>query len=362
MARTRAEHPTMAEVARHAGVSQATVSFVLNSRFPTRISAQTRERVIKAARQLGYALKPHTGSASTRTQTVGLLFDANVHALMQDPYVAEVFAGVVGQLQDAGISLHMCVNVTQGELRRLLNHGVHGLIYLCPQQSAILDEIASFGTPCVCIDSLITCPLPQVRADNARAGYLAAAHLTHLGHRRIAFVDEPPRRGIPPSRSYQERFDGVRCCLKELRLPIPPELRVDAPVSDADYYSGICGNPHSAGGDVVLRYLLQLPSPPTAVVFANDLLAFGAICALTRARVRVPDDVSIVGVDDLPGYTYIDPLLTTVRVPKFEMGQRAVELLRDLIAKPPKRRRRKETLLPPKLIVRNSTGAATSGR
>ena len=179
--------------------------------------------------------------------------------------------------------------------------------------------------------------IDRAHTDNVAGGYLATRHLLDLGHRRIGYIGGPPHLSPVPDRSA-----GYCRALQEAGLPIDERLIVAGSFRDVGGYSGA-------------QALLTLPAAPTAIFAGNDLMAIGALAAARDAGIAVPDDLSIVGFDDIHLAGYINPPLTTVAQPKYELGVIAAELLLARLAEPdlPPQRR----LLQAQLVVRQSTAA-----
>jgi LacI family transcriptional regulator, galactose operon repressor len=336
------------EVAKLSGVSVATVSRVFNGYQD--VSEATRERVLASARELDYA--PSAAARTLvrrRSQLIGVvLFTGEERPDIQHPFFLEVLVGLKHSLGDAGYDLLMFANeqagVTHGPhayARRARLHHVDGVVVLAIEEpdEPELRKLVKSGTPIVGVDLPLTGQRATfVASDNVGGGQLAVEHLYRLGHRRIATI-----AGIPHTKPATDRVLGYRQALHELGLPERPEY--EAP---GDFYMD--------SGEASMRTLLSLPEPPTAVFAASDLMAVGAIKALNRAGLRCPDDVAVVGFDDIQLAELVSPPLTTIRQDKRALGGAAahslVQMIEDTTAPPP------ETTLPVELVVRGSCGAA----
>lgn len=326
---------TIRDIAARAGVSKAAVSYVLNGR--PGVSARTRQRVLAIVEELGY--RPNTVArslAGKRTQTLGLAIPD-----ISDMFYADIIRGVESAANAAGYTLTLCT--TRSDPRRereavdsLMSGRVDGVILMAYHLDPdYLGRQSTAGRPFVLLGHPDAGPaLHSVSVDNWEAGYKAAEYLYGLGHRRIAFI-----HGSLRSRDTWYRFHGFRRALERLGADLPEAyVRV--------------GEFRREGGLRATLELMSLPDPPTAIFAANDQMAIGALEAIAATGRRVPEDVSVVGVDDIEAASLIRPALTTVRQPTDEMGRRAVELLLRLIGGEQPQPRR--ILLPVTLVVRDS--------
>jgi LacI family transcriptional regulator len=299
-------------VARAAGVSKATVSRVLqgDERY---IRPDTRQRVLDAAHALNY--RPNLVAASMRTRrtrTITLVIPD-----ITNPYWPEVARGV----QDRAAANHYAVVVANTDWQpqrevELLSFAERSMVEgLIVNPSGPLDSVLAHGIPTVVIGSRAepTVACDVVGSDTYGGMRLATAHLAERGHNRIGFIGGLGARGAA-SADRGIRIGGFRDELAARNIPLAPELLVAASYS-------------IDGGRQAARQLLELPHPPTAIVGANDLLAVGALLAARDMGLAIPDDVSIVGSDDIPLASATWPGLTTVAKPKYELGQAACDLL-----------------------------------
>jgi LacI family transcriptional regulator len=329
---------TIREVAESAGVSYATVSHVINN---TRlVSPETRERVLAAMDALNY--RPNALARSLRqgkTNTIGLVLPDSAN-----PFFAEISRGIEDEAFKKGYSVFLCNTEldTQRELFYvdvLSKKQVDGIIFVAAgDQPDSLDYLLRRRMPVVMIDRNV----PNVEADavltdHQLGGYLATRHLLQLGHTRIACIAGPS--SITPS---AERIIGYRKALAEASIPYEEKL-----IIRGDY--------HAQTGMDITNSILKMDSPPTAIFAMNDLMALGALRAAAEAGCSVPQDLAVVGYDDLEIARFTNPPLTTIAQPKKEIGTQAVNLLVDRMSqrsRPPSR-----LVLPPELIVRRSTQA-----
>jgi LacI family transcriptional regulator len=332
--------PTSADVAALAGVSRTTVSFVLNGR-DVGISAATRQRVLDAARELGYhPSAPARQLAGGRSHTIGLVLRQSPEQVAGDAFLAELIRGLTGAARSAGFRVIVETLGHDGErLSELVgSRRVDGLVLSGPRfGEPELDALVRSHVPVVVQGSLPGVEIQSVDVDNRAGAQRAVEHLLGLGHSRIACITNAPLTYT----SARERLDGWEAALRSAGIEPDPlwteEADFDAP----------------SGTRAMTRLLERMD--PDAVFAASDVVALGAITALRAARRRVPEDVSVVGFDDIPLAAYLDPPLTTVRLPAYEIGHTVGRALLDRIATPAVATR---TLLPTELIVRASTARA----
>ncbi len=331
--------PTIADVARAAGVSTATVSRVLNGADGVRETLSARVRA--AAVRLGYV--PHAGARALklkRSGTIGAIFPTVDNA---------IFAKAVDALQrrfgEAGYQLLIATNdydpqTEERQAINLLSRGADGLVLCgCGQRPALLQRLRARGVPAVHVMSWPVSPgLVGVGFDNARAMAQAVRYLLDLGHRRIAML-----AGITRDNDRAAaRVRGVRQAMKAAGLPLPPERLVERRYGIAAARDG-------------LRQLLAVDPPPTAVICGNDVLAFGALLEAQRLGVTVPRQLSVIGFDDLELASQLNPTLTTVHVPAEELWRCAAE---RVIAALRGEEVPRATEIEVGLVVRASTGPA----
>ncbi len=341
---------TLHDVAARAGVSVSTVSRVVTGAVV--VDPATAERVREAIADLGY--RPNLLARSFRrreTYTIGLLVPDN-----SNPFFAEVSRAIENAGYAEGYSVVLCNSDLSAEKQAayidvLLAKQVDGLILASSGliddadgagETGELGKIRAAGVPCVVVDrNLGDAPIDQVLIDNVLGGWLAGDHLARLGHRRIACIAGP--HDLTPSAG---RVSGFRQALAEHGLAIDPGLLLR-------------GNGRTDGGTLAARRLLDAGADFTAVFAFNDQMAAGAIATFLRAGCRIPDDVSVIGFDDIPQAAATFPALTTVAQPTEEMGALGVRLLLERIARPDAPWQR--VMLPTRLVVRESTGPPRAG-
>jgi LacI family transcriptional regulator len=312
------------------------------SRNPTaRVAAETRERVLRAAEELGY--RPNVVARSLvrrRSYAIGLVVPD-----LANQFFAHVVSGAERVAVDEGYAVLLCEQRETGidrHLDALRARQVDGVILDAAGAASIPEELLD-GINVALIDQPSQ-RWPGVASDAEGAGRAAAEHLLALGHRRIAFVG--PSADV---HSFRMRERGFAKARRERAVPLETELLRRAPAT-------------VAGGHAAMRALLAQPVPPTAGFFANDLLALGAYKACAQAGVSIPADVSIVGCDDIEFAQLVTPELTTVAVPARELGARAARLLLRAIDGDPMPPSQQARPLPVRLVVRGSTAAPATTR
>src|SRR5947208_10615098 len=332
-----ARRTTIRHIADQAGVSIATVSRVLNGRED--VSDETRDLVRRVIRENGYtANRSARGLSGGRTGLVGILVP-----LVYPAYFAGILAGAAEALSERGMQI--VLSPTGGEHDREVSvldrlHGLSdGALIILPEESnEELEGLLESGYRFVVLDPLMPLDdrIPSVSAAHTSGADQAMRHLLELGHRRIAQITGP--KGWLAT---EDRRRGYRAALASAGILPDPALEVEAV-------------PEIPPGRDAAEQLLDLPEPPTAIFAFNDNIAIGAIQAARARGVRVPEELSIVGFDDVEPATIVSPALTTVRQPLAEMGRTGVSLLNRLLE-----RQRFETLhveLATRLVVRESTG------
>jgi LacI family transcriptional regulator, galactose operon repressor len=322
--------PTIRDVAARAGVSHQTVSRVMND--SPRVTAATRERVLASIEELGFVPSPLArGLLSNKTRSLGVVAED-----ISDHFFARMAAGAEAEARRRGYYL-MIGSVEPGDdeagyLRLMLERRVEGLIVARPSVPLSAEALTA-GVPVVAVGVGAQTDVPVVDVDNRRGGYDATKHLLERGHRRIATIVGP---GSWPSAAA--RLDGYRRALQEAGAEELVEQAADWGLED---------------GLAAASRLLERNAGFTALFAHSDLIALGAIRRLREAGLRVPDDVSVVGYDDLPVADYVEPALTTVHQPMREVGEVAAGLLLDQLAggAPPPAATH---LLPARLVVRQS--------
>jgi LacI family transcriptional regulator len=342
---------TIRDVAKESGFSSTTVSIVLNNAPLARyIPATTKKRIERAAKKLGYRPNLFARSLrSKRSHTVGVMvFD------IIDPYCTPFLRGIENSLYQSNFlpiltDAHNERSRFERYLEMLLDRRVEGLILLANWlflDINLLGDLEKSSVPTAIIScELKTDAISSVIVDNEIGAHLALEHLYSLGHRKIAFI-----RGPKALADSAPRWKGIRNFAKESGLAIDSRLVVDLPES-RDPLSSF------ESGYKLTEDLLKQKRPFTAILAFDDLTAFGTIRALTKAGIRVPEQCSVVGFDDVATCAIYTPPLTTVRQPMESMGATAVSIVVDGINAALEKREISAThrKVAPELVVREST-------
>ncbi len=331
------------DIARAAGVSHPTVSRALSD--SPLISEETKARIQRLAQEMGYSPNALARGLVTRqTYSVGV-----VVTTIADPFVAEVVQGVEATAHDHGYTVILCNSEATPEreiasVEMLHSKRVDGVIVTASRVGALyLDYLEQTGGPIVLVNNhneesgryTFT-----VGVDNRRGGRLAAEHLVQLGHRRIAYVAGPANHS-----SDLDRLAGYRQALAKGGIEFDPALVIP-------------GNGRPDGGEAALQAILALDPRPTAVFCYNDMTAIGLIHAAQQVGLSIPQDIAVVGFDDILFASYLYPPLTTIAQPKVEMGRQAMDMVLALItAKEESEEELANIVVQGKLIVRASSGA-----
>lgn len=327
---------TMKDVARLAGVSTSTVSHVINqNRY---VSESVTLRVKNAIEQLNYAPSALARSLKiNRTNTIGMLLTTS-----NNPFYSEVVRGVERSCYECGYSLILCN--TEGDLQRmnhsletLLQKRVDGLLIMCTDVQGPSKEVLSRypAVPTVMMDwSPFESDGDIIQDNSFLGGEIAARYLIDAGFTQIACIVGPQDKS--PARS---RFQGFMHAIKHASLNIPDEYII---YSDFEF----------AGGFDSMKQLLALPNPPNAIFAGNDAMAVGAYQAIFQQGLKVPEDISIIGYDDIDLSSYMIPPLTTIHQPKDELGKLAVKQLIFRMDNP--KADTNTLVLMPKLVERQS--------
>lgn len=335
---------TIQEVATAARVSPTTVSFAFNQ--PGQLSEATRKRVLATARRLGYTPHPAARSLSMkRSGSVGLLTPQPLETVFANPFVAELIQGIGDVCAEHDLTL-LLVPPLNGSLESAIARAaVDGFITLgLNAGDQTVETLRRLDLPCVLLDADPPAGSPAVNVDDLGGALMAAEHLLQLGHRSIAILalgparEEQARKGVGA-----RRLAGYRKAIKAAGLPAPT--------------LEVAGATYAAGADAFGR-LWSRKRRPTAVLAMSDMAAIGLMAAARAAGVRVPEDLSVVGFDDLPVAAWVHPGLTTVHQPIPEKGRQAARLL---IASLGGGAVHSPKPLPTRLIVRGSTARRGQG-
>lgn len=333
------EKVTLKVIAEHLGLTPGTVSAALNNSAAARsIPVHTKQRILEAARELNY--RPNFFARTLRlkrTFTIGVIASD-----IGDPYGSQVISGIEQYLQPRGFFFLMVIHRHDPKLlatysQLLLSRGVEGLITV---DTSVTENLS---IPTVAVAGHQPVPgVTNIILDHKTAVRLALEHLQKLGHKDIAFL-----KGQAFSSDSASRWSAIVEVAQELGIPIRPELTVQLEDSD----------PTPKLGYPVGKELLARRTPFTALFAYNDISAIGSIWAFREAGFRVPEDISVVGFDDIPGAAF-NPGLSTVRQPLLRMGQIAAQTIVDQIEG--RGAAADEIAIEPEFVVRASTGPALS--
>lgn len=331
---------TIVEIAKHAGVSRSTVSRVIND--DPNVNDSTRAQVHAVIKKMGYHPNAAArGLAAGKTRVLGLVIPMGVAALFSDPYFPLLIQGISAACNQHNYSTMLWLAEPEFERRMIQQIVSSGLIDGVIVASALVDDpmidaLTARSIPFVLVGRHPTRDgITYVDVDNRNSSRDAVLHLLRLGYRRIATITGPLNMiaGV-------DRLEGYREALKARGTVPDPTWMVEGDFSEGGGYAG-------------MKRLL--PAHPDAVFVASDAMALGALRALREVGQRVPDDVAIVGYDDMPFAARTEPPLTTVRQPIHRAGFVAAETLMDLIVEGSAGPRR--VILPTELVIRESCGA-----
>lgn len=328
--------PTMRDVAHLAKVSVQTVSCVINN--TGSISPQTRDRVLQVIEQLNYRRDPIARSMRTRqTRLIALLVLEITNPVLST--IASIVEAAAYE-RDYNVLLYNIgqdARREQAYLEMVAERRVDGMIIVnSVDRQHTFALLEDGGIPTVLVDCVETPSIPSVAADNVLGAYLATQHLIELGHQRIAHIC-----GALSLEVARQRAAGYQQALADFGLEYQ---QIIPPLNDRwDYRSG-----HHA-----MQVLLASDPRPTAIFSAGDQMAIGAYRALAEAGLRVPDDISVVGFDDIEAVSYTTPPMTTIRQPLEQIAESALNLLMDILDGNTLKTTR--VILQPELIVREST-------
>jgi DNA-binding LacI/PurR family transcriptional regulator len=336
---------TSQNVADRAGVSRTTVSLVLNNVSGVQITPETRQRVLRAAQELEYVPSaPAQALASQQSQTIGIILIRTPQQIASDAFLVQTLDGLIESVHKKG--LRLLIDIVEPEhqkatyLHLVRANRIDGIILSGPRfDDEGLNTLQETGFPTVLLGQIPGSPFPFVDVDNCAAAQLAVAHLLKLGHRRIACITNAPLTYT----TAVERLNGYGNALEVAGVPFDQTL-----VRHGDF--------DSESGYRAMHSLLKSGAEFTAVFIASDTLAYGAKAAIREHGLRIPQDIALVGFDDLPTSRFTDPPLTTVQLPAVSLAHQAAEILFCLLrGEEPER---KQVLLDMHLVVRESCGAS----
>jgi len=334
---------TLEDIAHLSGVSRSTVSRVIN--YDVNVKDETRQKVQQVINS--YNFQPNLaarGLASGRTNVIGVVIPAGVSVIFADPYFPLLLRGISSMCNTRNYSVMLWLAEPEYE-RRMISRILHnGLVDGVVIASILIDDpiiqsLIESKMPFILIGRHPTIDVNYLDVDNLQSGHKATAHLIHLGYKRIGTIT-----GSLNQVSGYDRYQGYLQALEDSGLPVIPELVAEGSFTEE-------------GGYNAMQHLLKYK--PDAVFVASDKMAYGAMRAVREAKLRIPEDVAIVGFDDIPASSTTEPPLTTVRQPVLQMGRKAVDLLIDVIEKGTKSTQK--AFLDTELVVRESCGAAKLG-
>ncbi len=330
------------EVAEKAGVSLGTVSRVINN--DIHVADETRERVLAVTKELGYvANRQARGLKGSKTNIIGVLVPD-----LGTGYIGEIVRGIDTELGMSQLDLmlfttHRMADKESNYVANMVEGMVDGLLFVLPRNpSDYISTLTRRKFPFVLVDHQGSNePCPSVGATNWQGAYKATEYLIKLGHKRIGFITGSMDLG-----AATDRLDGYKSALRTHHIPEDPDLIYEGTFDQPDGYAGASA-------------LLDLGDIPTAIFASNDVMAMGAMDAVRNRGLRVPEDISILGFDDIPQSAMVRPALTTVRQPLEQMGRVATQMLIDILTKPEKET--DQMKLPTELIIRGSVQSLKIG-
>lgn len=329
---------TIKDIARKANVSYATVSRALNNK--EGVNEETRQRIIRIAQEMGY--KPNAiarGLVKRHTNTIGLVIPD-----ITNPFFPEVARGVEDAANEQGYSILLCNTNWEQEreetyINLLMEKRVDGII-IAPisKDTNYIEDLLGDHFPLVYVSRV-----PEgtqnsfVVIDNTRGGFLATKHLIEQGYKKIGYIG-----GTKGSASSQDRFKGYQLAFEKYGIEYEPRFIVSGDFKRETGYN-------------IMKKLLEGPEYPDAVFAENDLLALGAMQAIREKGLKIPQDIAVVGFDDIPFASFPEVQLTTICQPKYEMGRIAAQILMDKLTQKKGKNTDRKVILEPELIVRKSS-------
>lgn len=333
---------TSQDVADMAGVSRTTVSFVLNNVKRYAIHPETAARVRKAARELNYVPNASARAlASQQATAIGLMMTRSPEYIATDPFLPQILGGLMDVAKQNKLGLLVEWVEPGQELNTYLKlaraRQIDGFIIMTPREDDTgLKALVEAEVPAVVMGYVPGLDMHSVDVDNVQAAKAAVEHLIELGHERIACISNAAK----PYTSANQRYEGYKAALTDAGIAFDERL-----VRFADF--------SSQSGYDCMKALLEENADITGVFVASDSVAFGAMAAIRDAGLRIPEDISIVGFDDIPMASYVTPGLTTIQLPAKEIAEQSCHLLMQLMQGDFCQER--IVTLPTQLIVRQST-------
>lgn len=332
---------TIKDVAKRANVSPATVSLVINKN--KRISEKTRAQVLKAIKDLNYhPSRSARGLVSKQSGNIGFILTED-HFSRSEPFYTKIFLGTEFQARE--YEYYILLTTIPADFsdntplpRFILEQNVEGVILAGKVPSDIISRLIENEFPLAFVDYYPpNGSFPVVMIDNVDGGFRATKHLIDCNHKRIAYI-----AGDIEHPSISERFQGYKMALEKANIQLDPGLIL----VNQSY-------PDRRNGYLAAKAIMENGLHPTAFFACNDAMAMGALQYFKEQRIRVPEDISIIGFDDVEANLSLDPPLTTMRVPKEDMGIEVMRLMVDVLRNKSKTTRK--VLVPVELIARGST-------
>ena len=338
--RSKKKTSTLKDLEKATGVSKSTISRVFNN--PEKVKGSTLKLVKKKAEELGY--KPsrvarRLQAGKGKAKVIGLIIPD-----ILNPFFAEITRGIEDVALQNGYAL--ILNNSNENMERqkvcldtLRMEGVDGII-LPPvhEEDEYVKELIDGGLNMVCVDRVVkNTTVDSIHSDNRKGAYIAVSHLIELGHERIAYIG-----GIPSISSTRERLRGYREAFHDNNLKVHEELILS-------------GDSKQESGEWLTEQLIRMKNPPTAIFTGNNMTTLGAYVALNRLEVSIPDEMALVGYDDVPWAAALNPPPTVVDQSTYEIGRRAAEMLLARIQNPDSLP--VKSMLEPNFVVRESCGS-----
>jgi len=332
---------TLEQIAKLSGVSRSTVSRVVNDHIS--VKPHVRQRVLEVIAETGYRPDPVARSlAGRRSGIIGLVIPRTVQSLFTDPYYPRLMQGIAQACNTHDYILSLFLFHTEDEEQKLLPRVMHNrlvdgiIVSASPIDDPLIEQLIENRLPFVMIGRPGSPgPISFVDVDNVAGAYSAVSHLIRLGYQRIATITGPVNTTVG-----LDRQQGYLNALEEGGQTIDKSLIVEGDFTEM-------------GGYIAMQRVLLYK--PAAVFIASDTMALGALRALRNAGVVVPDEIAVIGFDDLPAAVVSDPPLTTISQPIRRVGAQAVENLIDILKNTPEPP--PCTVMPTQLVIRNSCGS-----
>lgn len=331
---------TMDDIGRRAGVTKRTVSYVLNSDPNVTISKKTQEKVRKVAKELGYRQNVLARNLRlNKSYTIGVLAPSHLG------FYGPILAGIESILKQKGYLSYLLntndAEDTERSIELYLQRRIDGMLLLGPtvEMESYIEKLVGIKVPFLVLSWLFeNKKIPTVGVDPIKCGELATEHLISLGHKSIVFLAGEGDWNVEKN----GRLEGYRQALKRVGVSLDPDLMIENGWGAEDGYVGI-------------KQFLEKKKNFTAIYSFNDLLAYGALRALSEAAIKVPEEVSVVSNDDREFSNYTSPPLTTVKLPEEKIGIEGAKMFMEMLSN-------KKTFIPrqllvePEMIIRQSTG------